>query len=159
VTEPGTAAGTAADPPNLGDILARMDEGWSRFHGRVTSIPTEKLADRIGEDGWTRKQMLAHIATWHDLATERLARFADTGEPAHLAEEADAINARAARAAEGRTSGEVLLAMADSYRRFRRQVGTLTDAQLGAHEAWAAAIVAGNSFEHYEEHLADLGAK
>jgi len=159
VTEPGSAPVGAADSPNVRDILARMDAGWAAFHGRVTSMPTEKLADRIGDDGWTRKQMLAHIAAWHDLATERLARFADSGEPAHLAEEDDAINARAARAAEGRTSGEILLAMADSYRRFRRQVNTLTDAQLGAHDAWAAGIVAGNSVEHYEEHLADLGTK
>jgi hypothetical protein len=150
------AASGPADSPTVSDTLARMDQGWADFHGRVTSIPTENLADKIGDDGWTRKQMLAHIATWHDLAVERLVRFTDTGEPAELTEDADVINARAGRAAEGRTIGEILLAMADSYRRFRRAVGTLTDAQLGAHDAWAAAIIAGNSFEHYAEHLPDL---
>ena len=158
MTEPDVAASSAPDSPTVPDTLARMDRGWADFHGRVTSMPTEDLAARIGDDGWTRKQMLAHITTWHDLAVDRLVRFADSGEPVVLTEDADVINARAGRAAEGRTIGEILLAMADSYRRFRREVGTLTDEQLGAHAGWAAAIIAGNSFEHYAEHLPDLEA-
>jgi DinB superfamily len=145
-----------ADPLTSSDTLARMDEGWATFDGRVTSLPTERLAARIGGDGWTRKQMLAHIATWHDLTVDRLTKFADSGEPVELGETDDAINGRAARAAEGRTSGEIVLAMADSYRRLRRAVAALTDDQLAAHEGWAAAIVAGNSFGHYAMHLPDL---
>jgi DinB superfamily len=147
-----------ADPPSptVDDTLARMDQGWAAFHGRVTSIPTERLEGRIGEGGWTRKQMLAHIGTWHDLTIDRLGRFVDSGEPAELAEHDDAINARAARAAEGRTTGEILLAMADSYRRLRREVATLTDAQLAARDGWAAAVIAGNSYGHYADHLPDL---
>ena len=144
-----------ADPLSSSDTLARMDAGWATFNGRVTSLPTERLAVRIG-DGWTRKQMLAHIATWHDLTVDRLTKFADSGEPAELGDTDDAINGRAARAAEGRTTGEIVLAMADSYRRLRRAVAALTDDQLAAHEGWAAAIVAGNSFGHYAEHLPDL---
>jgi hypothetical protein len=145
-----------ADPLTLAETLARMDEGWAAFHGRVTSLPTEKLELRIGEGQWTRKQMLAHIATWHDLTVERLGRFAESGEPAELAEHEDRVNARAARAAEGRTTGEILLGMTDSYRRLRRQVDVLSDAQLAAHDAWAAFVIAGNSFDHYAEHLPDL---
>ena len=145
-----------ADPHTIQDTLARMDKGWAAFHGRVTALPTEQLAPRIGEGQWTRKQMLAHITTWHDLTVDRLSRFAESGEPQELSEHEDVINARAARAAEGRTTGEILLAMADSFRRLRRQVSTLTDAQLGANEGWAAAIIAGNSYGHYAEHLPDL---
>jgi uncharacterized damage-inducible protein DinB len=144
------------DPLTVHDTLAKMDEGWGTFHDQVTALPSERLELHIGEGGWTRKQMLAHIATWHDLTVDRLGRFADSGEPAELGEEEDAINARAARAAEGRTSGEVLLAMSDSYRRFRREVSSLTDEQLAAHEGWAASIIAGNSYDHYTEHLRDL---
>ncbi len=144
------------DRLTVSETLARMDEGWATFNRRVTSLPTERLAARIGGDGWTRKQMLAHIGTWHDLTVGRLTKFADSGEPAQLGETEDAINGRAARAAEGRTIGEIVLTMADSYRRLRRAVGMLTDDQLGAHDGWAAAVIAGNSFGHYVEHLPDL---
>jgi hypothetical protein len=147
-----------ATTPTRDETLRRMDEGWTAFHDRVSSTPSEQLELRIG-DGWTRKQMLAHIGTWHDLTVDRLTRFVDTGEPTNLAEHEDVINARAGRAAEGRTVGEIVLATSDSYRRLRREVGTLTDAQLAAHEAWAASIIAGNSYEHYAEHLPDLASR
>jgi hypothetical protein len=139
------------------EILRRMDDGWAGFHGRVTSMPSEQLELHVGE-GWTRKQMLAHIGAWHDLTVDRLVRFVDSGEPTELTEHEDVINARAGRAAGGRTTGEILLAMSDSYRRLRREVSILTDAQLAAHDAWAAAIIAGNSYQHYAEHLPDLDA-
>ena len=145
-----------ADPLTSSETLARMDEGWATFNRLVTSLPTERLAVRIGDDGWTRKQMLAHIVTWHDLTVDRLTRFAESGEPTELGGTADAINARAARASEGRTTGEIVLALGDSYRRLRRAVAMLLDDQLRAHEAWAGAVIAGNSYEHYAEHLADL---
>lgn len=144
------------DQPNVRETLERMDGGWAAFRGRVQSLPIERLSDRLGEGAWTRKQMLAHIATWHQLTFERLAQFADSGEPAELKEHEDAINARAARAAEGRTTGEILQGMDDSYRRLRRAASGLTDAQLVVHDGWAAAVIAGNTYEHYPEHLADL---
>jgi hypothetical protein len=147
-----------ATTPTRDDTLRRMDEGWTAFHDRMTSTPSEQLELRIG-DGWTRKQMLAHIGTWHDLTVDRLTRFADSGEPAELAEHEDAINARAGRAAEGRTTGEVVLVMTDSYRKLRREVATLTDAQLAAHDGWAASIIAGNTYEHYTDHLRDLDSR
>jgi len=147
-----------ADALTTAAALARMDEAWAAFHDRVTSIPTERLANRIADGSWTIKQMLAHIGAWHDLAVERLGKFTASGEPAELEEHEDVVNARAARAAEGRTVGEVLLAMTDSYRRLRREVGNLTDEQLAAHDGWASEMVGVNTYGHYPDHLADLDA-
>lgn len=147
------------DQPLVRNTLRRMDEGWASFVGRVRAVRVEQLTVRIGDDGWTRKQMLGHIAVWHDLTADRLARFAESGEPAGVPndESEDSVNARAARAADGRTTGEVVLGLDDAYRRLRRQVARLSDEQLAAHDGWAAAIVAGNTFDHYAEHLSDLG--
>ena len=147
---------TSTDQAAVHDTLARMDEGWSRFRERFHALPGEHIEAHIGDGGWTRKQMLAHVATWHDLTVDRLLRFQESGEPSELDEETDAINARSARTAVGRTSGEILLAVDDSYRRLRREVARLSDAQLSAHGDWAAAIIAGNTYDHYTEHLADL---
>jgi len=132
-----------------------MDEDWSAFQARVSAIPPERLALRLGDGQWTRKQMLAHVVTWHDLTVERLGAFVESGEPQGIDGETDSINARAARAAEGRTSGEILLTLDESFRRLRRMVSRLTDGQLWAHDGWAAAVIAGNSYDHYTEHLPD----
>ena len=145
-----------ANPPTVPELLARMDAGWAKFHSKLQATPSERLEDHIAE-GWTRKQMLAHLGTWHDLTVERLGGLMSTGDPPGLDEHEDAINARAARAATGRTTGEIVQGVEDSFRRLRRQVSLLTEEQLAAHDWLAAAIVRGNSFGHYEEHLADLG--
>lgn len=147
---------TGTDELTVRAVLARMDDGWSEFQSHVHALPGEKLEARLGEGAWTRKQMLAHIGTWHELTVERLSGLVATGEPPGLDEEDDAINARAARAAVGRTSGEIVQAMQDSFGRLRREVARLTDAQLADHEGFAASIIAGNSYGHYREHLADL---
>jgi hypothetical protein len=148
---------TETDALTVREALDRMDEGWNDFGARMHAMPNEQLEERLGDGAWTRKQMLAHIATWHDLTGDRLARFIDTGEPPGLDEDEDAINARAARGATGRTTGEIVQGVDDSYRRLHRQVSRLTDAQLVDHDGFAAAIIAGNSYGHYREHLADLG--
>ena len=147
-----------ADQPLVRNTLRRMDEGWAAFEGKASGLGNEQLSARLGEGAWTRKQMLAHITTWHELTTTRLLKFAETGEPVGLPndEHEDAINARTARSSEGRTSGEIVIAMTDSHRRLRRTVAALTDAQLAAHDGWASAVIAGNSFGHYEQHLPDL---
>jgi hypothetical protein len=138
--------------------IDRMDEAWAIFRERVHKLPTERLEWQVGDGGWTRKQMLAHITAWHDRTGDRLARFIESGEPGDDAEDEDVVNARVARAAVGRTSGEVVLAMEDSYRRLRREVARLTGVQMAAHDDWAATIIAGNTFDHYADHLEDLGA-
>ena len=147
------------DQPLLRRTLARMDEAWGTFSGRVHALPGELLASRIGDGGWTRRQMLAHIGTWHDLTVERLGRFGESGQPAELSEDEDVINARAARASDGRTTGELVLGMDDSYRRLRREVARLSDEKLAAHDGWAAALIAGNTYEHYAGHLDELGVR
>jgi uncharacterized damage-inducible protein DinB len=145
-----------ADQPTVKEMLARMDQGWADFSRRVRALPAELLDQRLSENAWTRKQMLAHVATWHDLTVERLLQYSETGTPVELEEDTDAINARAARGAVGRTTGEVLLALDESYRRLRREVSRLTNEQLAAHASWAAAVIAGNAHEHYGEHIPDL---
>ena len=143
--------------PLVAETLARMDEGWAAFRERLHGLPTQLLDAHVEEGGWTRKQMLAHLSTWHDLTYERLTRLVETGEPQGTPDDEDVINARAARAAIGRTTGEILLDVDHSYRQLRRKVARLTDEDLTAHDSWAAAVIAGNTYGHYQEHLADLG--
>ena len=147
---------TSTGQPLVAETLARMDEGWAAFHRRVHALPSQLLEHHIADGQWTRKQMLAHVAAWHELTVTRLSGLVTTGEPQDVPGEDGEINARAARGAIGRTTGEVLLDLDHSYRQLRRKVASLLDADLAAHDSWAAAVIAGNTYGHYEEHLADL---
>jgi hypothetical protein len=143
-------------PQRIRDITPRVDDSWRRFRALAVAVPSERMDERLTEDGWTRKQMLAHIAAWHDLTHDRLGKLILTGKSADISESADSINARVARQAVGRTAGEVVKEMEMTFNRLRRQLGRLTDQQLAAEDGWAASIIAGNTYEHYQEHWADI---
>jgi hypothetical protein len=137
------------------EILARLDEAWADFRQMVAALPTE-LLDDAPADGWSRKQILAHISAWHDLTSGVLAHFALHGELIETAEPDDVVNARVARAAEGRTTGEVVGALDASFRRLRRQVAHLSDDQWAADDGHALRVLAESSYDHYAEHHADF---
>ena len=142
--------------PLVAETLARMDDAWSEFHGRVEALPSQLLEHHIADGQWTRKQMLAHIAAWHEATVLRLVDMVASGAPQDVPGDDGAINERAARGAIGRTTGEILLDVDQSYRQLRRKVASLSDADLIANDSWAVAVIAGNTYDHYAEHLADL---
>ncbi len=142
-------------PQTVNEMFALVDDAWRQFLRAASAFPSERMDERLNE-GWTRKQMLAHISAWHDLTHDRLGKLILTGESVDLVENADAINARVARQAIGRTAGETLKEMEMTFNRLRRQLGRLTDEQLSADNGWAARIIAANTYEHYKEHRADV---
>jgi hypothetical protein len=157
--EPTPAEPTApeATPPiTVRQMLARVDGAWSVFRAAAFGYPAEHLDDHLSDDGWTRKQMLAHIAVWHDLTSDRLVQLALSGRPVPLDRDTDAVNAAAARVAIGKTAGEVRRDLDATFNRLRRQMQRLTDGQLRLGDAWAARVIADNTYEHYVEHMADL---
>ena len=143
-------------PNTIRETLRRVDQAWLAFRGAALRFPQERLDERLGEDAWTRKQMLEHIAAWHDLTANRLIKLINTGEMQPLDRDTDQFNAAIARQAIGKTSGEVVEDLDATFNRLRRQLARLTDAQLEAHDWFAAYVIAGNTYGHYEEHWADI---
>jgi hypothetical protein len=146
-------------PTTLRALLARVDEGWWKFRYAAVQFPAGRMNEHLDEtdpNSWTRKQMLAHITAWHDLTSDRLDHLRTTGKTSEPPASDEVFNAQVARRAVGRTAGEVLQEMDMSFSRLRRHLERLTDAQLALHDGWAAQVVAGNTFDHYAEHLADL---
>lgn len=153
---PTPAAPIGGPPLTMREMFARVEPAFHEFRDAAYRYPAEHMNDHIGEDGWTRKQMLSHIATWHDLTTDRLLKMASTGQPVTLDREQDAINNAAARIAIGKSVGEVLKDVEASYARLRRQMLRMTDVDLRLGDGWAAERIAGNTYGHYAEHIADL---
>jgi hypothetical protein len=143
-------------PRTVRDTLRHVDQAWHAFRVVANRFPNERMDERLGEEGWTRKQMLAHVAAWHDLTADRLVKFITTGEPPALAMETDAFNASVARRAIGKTAGEILKDIEATFNRVRRQMARLSDAQLASHDWWAAFVIGGNTYGHYQEHWTDI---
>ena len=150
------AAAALAAPKTVREALRLMDAGWVAFRNAAARFPGERMDEHLTEGGWTRKQMLAHIAAWHDLTTERLGKFALGGKPVPLDSEEQKFNARVARQAVGKTAGEVLKDLEATFNKLHRRLQSMTDQQLTAQNGWAAQVIAGNTWDHYQEHMADI---
>ncbi len=159
VAQPAAVASEQVEltfPRTMRDTLRRVDAAWAGFRGAAGRFPSERMDERLSEDGWTRKQMLEHVAAWHDLTADRLVKLITTGTTPPLDRDTDRFNAAVARQAIGKTSGEVVKDMDATFNRLRRQMSRLTDAQLEVNEWWAAYVIGGNTYGHYEEHWADI---
>jgi hypothetical protein len=157
--EPGQRTAEQPDsnfPKTIKETLRKVDDAWSAFRAAAMRFPSERMDERIAEETWTRKQMLQHVAAWHDLTADRLIKLINTGEPAPMDRDTDQFNASVARQAIGKTSGEVLKDMDATFNRLRRQLARMTDAQLETDDWWAAYVIRANTYEHYQEHWADI---
>jgi hypothetical protein len=74
------------------EVLRAEDEGWSAFHAVVESLSPEKLeAPGYYPEGWSVKDLMAHIASWQAEATRVLTQLRfDTYRKADL--DVDAMN-------------------------------------------------------------------
>jgi len=144
------------DRPSVTEVLRRADEGWSSFRATVRALPEDAWDEPVPGDGWTRRKMLNHIRVWHEVTARRLRYFRETGERPPSPGDEDTINAQAAADADLRTRAMILADLDASYGRLLEEVRQLRDEQLTVHESWPVAVVADNTWGHYEEHRADL---
>jgi len=107
--------------------------------------------------GWTIGAMLAHIAAWHEATAYRLHRFGATGHPQpKVVEDDETFNAQVAAETVGRHAELIRADVHATFERLRAAVLTL-DPELDP-KGWVEAVVAGNTYEHYEEHREELQA-
>ena len=136
-------------------LLERMDGAWARFGGAVDRLDPSALATPTAS-GWTLGAMLAHVTAWHDATAFRVLRFGATGHTQPKVEEDDdRFNARVAAETVDLPPDRILASLRASYDRLRGAVASL-DA-LDA-DGWVEHVIAGNTYEHYDEHLREVDA-
>jgi hypothetical protein len=165
----GSAAAGEADPAarmTHAELLARVDDAWRPFREAIRSVGRGRMNEPTGS-GWTYRDLLAHVAAWHDLTTRRLRKFRETGTFPGPGDEvllglpafrdADDFNARV-MTTHRLVGAEALLDELDTaFRSLRSELVTLSDDQIHANDDWVIAIVTGNTFGHYEEHAKEVG--
>ena len=132
------------------ELLAHEREAFARWTAAVDRLSP----DARREDGWTLKEVVAHLAAWHRVAEERLARLAAgavTGPPG-----IDAWNDRVRAAASRQTWAEVDAEAESARAALLARVEATAPEVLRAHDGLGAFIVGANGAFHYEEHLDDF---
>jgi len=134
------------------ELVARMEEGWGRFWQAVGFVGSERL-ERTTPAGWTGKALLAHIARWLEgVPPELPVRLEGRRSPQP---DVDAVNARSAEQAATLPARRSVERVERAYRAVRDAVRALPDGTL---PLMVLRLVAGETFNHFSEHDAELAA-
>jgi hypothetical protein len=151
------------------DLLERTRTGWSVLNDRASHVPEERMTS-APEGTWSGKDQLAHIAMWHRIALARSTGADEDALVGWTAEESaskdiDEVNDRIRELSTERPLGDVRTEFEDSYMELVAAVEGMSQEQLDSlripdapDRGTYAQMIAGNTFEHYEEHIPLLEA-
>jgi hypothetical protein len=139
------------------DLAMAVNAGWINFRLALVSLGESGL-DAKTSVGWSFKALAAHAAGWEELTVERLRGLRETGEATTSGVQTDEFNARLAEEGDRATAREVLARLDAAHAAMVVEIEKLTPEQIHAHDDWAIAVVAGNSYGHYGEHHTELFA-
>jgi uncharacterized damage-inducible protein DinB len=147
-------------------LLEKIEASWNDLFERVTKLGPGGLLV-AAPDGWAVKDHLAHVAAWeHSLLglIEGRDRLAAMGlQP--MEKDTDLINAAVQKLHADETPEQVLKYFRESHAQLTAALGKLSDADLRKpyshfqpsvpeQEAPVIGWVAGDTWEHYAEHIA-----
>lgn len=165
-----------AQPRDKAELLDRIERARASVDDVIGGLGDVQLVAPGPDGGWSVKDHLAHLAVWEAgmaALLQRRPRYAamQLDENAYLSTDEDGLNAIIHQQNQGRSLGAVRAAVREAQRELLTALGSLTDADLfktyshyqpdEAGEDSGAPIVgwiAGNTYEHYDEHRAWIEA-
>jgi hypothetical protein len=151
------------------DLLVAILDAHGQIAAAGVLLAPEVLAEPVPAadmDGWTRKDILAHVAWWNERSTRMIAGVRADVDPFPAGDtewDLDTQNADTLAAHRDRSAGDVAAWEAASFRALVEAVAGATDAELftPVYRAWLvdgslADVVAEDSFLHYPEHVPHL---
>jgi hypothetical protein len=157
------------DKAALGRLIS---ETRAQLEATLAGMNEQQLTAPILEGGWSAKDMMDHLAFWEQSMLDRIQRAAG-GERIHRPQatdeqrsaEIDRINTAAQAAAQSRQLADVRSEFDRSYLEVLSYIETLSESQIfdpGEISAMlgypAIQLIAGDTYEHYQEHSEALQA-
>jgi hypothetical protein len=151
------------------DLLASIRHERARLDGLIAGVSPERLAEATLDGGWSIKDLLAHISGWEKIcmALVRNNEPINAPPPGESGPSTDVINARMYEGNRDKPAEDIFADAQRSYAALVDMIEGLSEQVLGsrlggdqAAEAspTVAALISGNSDEHYREHSEQIEA-
>ena len=150
------------------ELLARIARDRALLTDAIARLDDEAILAPSRNDGWTAKDILAHLTAWEQRLLRWIERWRATGDPgrpevAVTGERMDQINDEDYLAAREKPIVDVRRESSDSYDAIMRAVDGMGDDELaqcpesadGPSWFW---IIGASTYEHYEEHREEMEA-
>ena len=144
-------------------IFNEMRTNYAALEEILAPLDKTQMTTREVIDGWSIKDILAHIASWHHRLLTWLDAAIRNVEPAisgpDSVEEMDALNAQFYQENKSRPLDEVLTEFRTTHQQIMDIIQVMREEDLISPQrfAWTQGsplwqLVAGDTYEHYQEH-------
>lgn len=161
-----------SQPITAEGLLAAIERGQAEFAAAFAALSDEQLTEPGVEKEWSIKDILAHVAFWHRrlayligclVRGEAFERLSQPGEDGDAA--INRVNAENEAANKGRPLAEVRAEYDQAFEQALAALAQLRDEDLVPGSQLSASLggsllelIAGDTYEHYAEHLASIRA-
>lgn len=142
---------------NKDDVLKELDDGFAGFKTAVSGLSDAQMAQTmLGE--WGVKDILAHVAGWHNEMAGALQRMGRGERPTPEGVDysnADPWNAGFASAKKALAPGQMVQELDASFRTFREATAALPEDRFEPNRT-VDRIVRTSGINHYTEHGTEI---
>jgi hypothetical protein len=156
-----------AEQTDKASILNEMRTNYAALEEILKPLDKTQMTTEGVIPGWSIKDILAHIASWHYRLLTWLDAAIRNVEPIisgpDSVEEMDALNAQFYQENKSRSLDEVLTDFRTTHRQIMEIIQTMREEDLISPQrfAWTQGrplwhLIAGDTYEHYQEHLKQI---
>jgi uncharacterized protein (TIGR03083 family) len=147
------------------ELLQHIDAGRAELEAVLAQIPAERMTDPALPNGWSVKDLVAHLAAWEQRAGDLSHILAAGREVEDGVSDFNEFNARVYIENRERSLEDVLRTEPEAFLRLRNVAEKFSETDLFDPARFAfldgmplMQLIANNSYGHYEEHMGDLRA-
>lgn len=135
-------------------IIEKIESRYNEIVRFYRSVPVTNLVEPTLPNGWSVKDMLAHIAAWEWRCAFLLDEVHDTDAPLKANPDVDALNRETYEERHEWSWEEVESDFRDAHQTLLKSIRQLPPQRLK--DTIIQKSIAENTWQHYEEHLRDL---
>ncbi len=148
------------DDLTIAEMLDRIDSAWRDFEQSYAGLPDAGLLVHGVVDGWSVRDILAHVAVWDAYALTALPGILETGEHPrydYQDEPIDTFNARMTREKRGLSLDEVRAELGETHARLLAYLRSVPPDDITVNTPFRERLGA-DTWDHYPEHAAAIRA-
>ncbi len=149
-------------------LLAEIRRERARLDDLIAQLDDDTMLTPARDDGWTAKDVLAHLTAWEQRLPGWIKRWRETGDPGRPEvgvtwEDFDTLNEHDHLAAKDNSVVDVRGEAVESYKVALLTLAALSDHDLAVRPdaadgpSWSW-IIGANTHEHYQEHREEMEA-
>jgi len=156
----------ADDEQSKQDLLAAIRTERAKLDELFASLDEAQMLAVSRDDGWTAKDLLAHLTAWEHRLLSWIDRWRATGkplrpEPGVAWDAGDLLNDRDFERAKSKPAVDVRRDAASSYEAVLQALEAMRESDLAVRSeaadgpSWSW-IIGANTYEHYQEHRKEI---